>query len=345
MESLIYFILILGVVVFSHELGHFIFAKRAGIYVYEFALGMGPKLVGFKRKGDETSYSIRLVPIGGFVKMAGEEIEEDKTIPVGRRFQSTSWMNRVLTVIAGACFNFVLAILLFFVVALINGSPELTPYISSVSKNYPAYESGIKKGDLIVAINGHKVTTWDEVLIEFESDKDKVVTFKIRRNDEYKEIEVKAVKESIDGKEVFRFGIGTEPEIHYGFVSAVRYAFINFGHNISVMFRVIGKLITGALGLNSLAGPIGIYNVVDQTSKTGFTNVLNLIAFISLNVGFVNLIPFPAFDGGRVLFLVIEKIIGKPVNAKVENIIHMVGMAILLLFMLLITIKDIRANF
>lgn len=345
--TFVYFVLILGVVVFSHELGHFIFAKRAGIYVYEFAIGMGPKLFGFKRKNDETAYSIRLIPIGGYVKMAGEEIEEDKNIPSERRMQSRPWGDRFLTIVAGASFNFLLAILIFFFIGLFNGSPELKPYITKIEEGYPAYTSGLKTGDLILEINGHKVGTWDEVLIEFEIDKDKISTFKVKQDNEIKEFEIKAKSEKVDGKTVYRYGLLIDPEAlpKYGFIEAVKYAFTNFAYNIKIMYGVIVKLVTGVLSVNNLAGPVGIYNIVDQTASTNFRNVLELIAFLSINVGFVNLIPFPAFDGGRLLFLIIEKIKGKPVNPKTENTIHMIGMGILLLLMLLITIKDIKSFF
>ena len=138
--TLIYFILVLGIVVCIHEFGHFIFAKKAGIYVYEFSIGMGPKLFQFHRKNDETTYSIRLFPIGGYVKMAGEEVELDESIPEEKRFGSKRWLPKVLTVIAGVCFNFILAIIIFFVVALIGGTPRVSPIIGSTIKEYPVYD-------------------------------------------------------------------------------------------------------------------------------------------------------------------------------------------------------------
>lgn len=343
--DLLYFVLVLGIVVFSHELGHFIYAKRSGIYVYEFALGMGPKLYGFKRKNDETQYSIRLIPIGGYVKMAGEEIEEDKNIPNEKRFQMKPWESRFITVVAGALFNFILAILIFFVIALFRGSPELKPYLAGVVSDFPAEVAGMKAGDLIVKVNGHRVNTWDDVLLEFEIDKDKTSTFQIKRDGEIKEFTVKAKKVEEDGKTQYQYGFNINPETKYGVFQAIQYAFTNFAYNINAMYRVILMLITGVLSPNNLAGPVGIYNLVGTTAQTGLENVFQLIAFISINVGFVNLIPFPAFDGGRALFLIIEKIRGKAVDPKVENIIHLVGMVILLALMLLITIKDIKTLF
>ena len=159
--TLIYFIIVLGVTVFIHELGHFIFAKKAGIYVYEFSLGMGPRLFKFKRKKDETEYSIRLFPIGGFVSMAGEDVEVDKSIPEEKQMYNKTWLQRFLTVIAGVMFNFLLAIILLFVVALNTGAPQNKNYISEVSKGYPIENTNIKKGDQILKVNNKKVKSQD----------------------------------------------------------------------------------------------------------------------------------------------------------------------------------------
>ena len=154
--TLIYMILILGIIVFIHEFGHFIFAKKAGIYVYEFSLGMGPRLFKFKRKNDETEYSLRLFPIGGYVQMAGEELEVDEKIPENMRMQSKTWVQRFLTIIAGIMFNFILAIVVFFIIGLCNGASQNKPYINLVEEN--SINSGVvNEGDRILAINGKKV--------------------------------------------------------------------------------------------------------------------------------------------------------------------------------------------
>ena len=166
--TLIYFLLILGVTVLVHELGHFIFAKRAGIYVYEFAIGMGPKLYSFNRKNDETYYSIRAIPLGGFVQMAGEEIEADENIPEDQRLQSKTWGQRFLTIVAGAMFNFIFAIFLLFLMSVIAGAPETRPILGELDENFPAYQMGMAEGDLITTVNHVRVGTWDEVLLQLE---------------------------------------------------------------------------------------------------------------------------------------------------------------------------------
>lgn len=341
--TLIYFIFILSVTIFVHELGHFIFAKRAGIYVYEFAIGMGPKLYSFKRKNDETAYSIRMIPLGGYVSMAGEQIEVDENIPEDKRMQSKTWMQRFLTIIAGCVFNFIFAFILLFVSGLIYGSPELKPYIGEAINNYPAASAGIEKGDLVLSINGEKMSTSDDVMMELELiDKGSTLTFKVQKeNGDIESYNITPKKETEADTTTYKYGITFTDKINYGLGSAIQFAFAKFASIFKSMVQVIGNLITGNLGLNNLAGPVGIYNIVGEGSKAGFEYIINIIAFLSINIGFVNFLPFPAFDGGRLLFLIIEKIKGSRVNPKVENIIHGIGFALLLLLMLVITIQDI----
>lgn len=341
--TLIYFILILGVTVLVHEFGHFFFAKKAGIYVHEFAIGMGPKLFSFRRKNDETVYSIRLIPLGGFTQLAGEEIEADENIPENKRLQSKTWMQRFLTIIAGCVFNFIFAFILLLIIGIFYGAPEQKPYIGEVYDNYPAKEAGITTGDLILKINGERMQTADDVLMKLELVADgSKLTFEVQKeNGQNKTYKITPKKETSGKETVYKFGISFTDKVNYGLGAALKFAAVKFGSIIKTMFQVIGNLITGNLGLNNLAGPVGIYNIVGQESQAGFQNILYLIAFLSINVGFVNFIPFPAFDGGRVLFLIIEKIKGSRVNPKVENIIHAIGFGLLILLMIAITIQDI----
>lgn len=346
--TLIYFILILGLTVFIHELGHFIFAKKNGVYCHEFSLGMGPKLYSFKRKNDETEYCLRLFPIGGYVQMAGEEIDEDKDIPKNKQMQSKTVWQRFIIVVAGALNNFILGIILLFIMAIIWGSPEIKPIISSVDKNYNAYKVNVKEGDLITKVNGHKVSTLDDVMLEFEliEEGDNVKLTLINSNGDEKNVSIKPTKvENEDGTNSYLYGISFSSEINKGFVSSLKYSFSKFVSIYKSMFKIIGNLITGNLGLNNLSGPVGIYNVVGEQSKAGFENVVYLTAYISINVGFINLIPFPAFDGGRALFLIIEKIRKKPVSQKTENTIHLIGFMLLMLLLIVITINDIAKLF
>lgn len=341
--TLIYFVLILGTTVFIHELGHFLFAKKAKIYCYEFSLGMGPKLYSFRRKNDETEYSIRLFPIGGYVKMAGEEVEEDKEIRADGRIQSKTFMQRFLTIVAGVTFNFLLGIVLLFFIGLIYGCPETKPYLGVVDKNYNAYKEGLRENDLILKVDNEKVYTWDDVLILLEM-KDDTETLKLEyknSNNEIKTIEIEPTKVDIDGSTNYVYGISSTTKVNHGFINSIKYASVKFASIYKSMITVITSLFTGKLGMDNLAGPVGIYGIVGEQAKVGFQNILYLISFLSINVGFVNLLPFPAFDGGRLVFLIIEKIRKKPVDSKIENIIHAVGFILLMILMLIITIQDI----
>lgn len=342
--TLIYFVLILGLTVFIHELGHFIFAKKNGVYCYEFSLGMGPKLFSFRRKNDETVYSLRLLPIGGYVQMAGEEIEEDKKIPREKQMQSKSIWQRFTIVVAGAFNNFVLGIVLLFLLGLFYGSPETKPYIEKVDTSYNAYKVNVRDGDLIKKVNGKRVSSIDDVMLEFQLvEKGSSMKFLLVDKDgNEKNVSVKPTKVTNDnGEEGYIYGISLTSKVNKGFLNSIKYSFSKFSSIFRSMFKVIGNLFTGKLGINSLSGPVGIYNVVGEQSKQGFENVIYLCAYISINVGFVNLIPMPAFDGGRALFLLIEKIRKKPISQKAENTIHSIGFILLMILIVVITINDI----
>ena len=344
--TLIIFILVLGTIIFVHELGHFIFAKLMGVYVYEFSLGMGPRL--FHKKGKETDYCLRLIPIGGFCSMAGEEIEEeDIKVPKKRRLQAKKPWQRFLIMFFGPGFNFIFAILLLFFVALFCGSYSYEPIISDVNKNYPAQLAGIEKGDEIVSINGKKVKTTDDATIYLTlADKKKSTTIKVKKeNDDIKEYKIKPKKEKKDGETSYKYGITVKGEKKYGFVNSIKYTVVKTGSLFKQMWITVVKLFTGGVKVNQLSGPVGIYSIVGEQSKSGVSNILYLMAFLSINVGFLNLIPLPAFDGGHILFIVIEKIKGSPVSPKVENMIHTVGLFLLMLLMVYITFNDILRLF
>ena len=338
--TLIYMILMLGIIVFIHEFGHFIFAKKAGIYVYEFSIGMGPRIIKFNRKNDETEYSIRLFPIGGYVQMAGEGLEEDEQIPEEKRMQSKTWIQRFLTVIAGIMFNFILAIVLLFVVGLINGTPVNKPYISIVDEGINS--NLLNVGDRILEVNGKKVIFTDTMLLRIQVSNGKPLKLKLKEeNGNTKEVTLNPIEVNEDGKTSYKYGIGIGNDVKKGILPALKFAFVKFASLIAQMAMVIGYLFTGKLGISSLSGPVGIFGVVGESAKAGFINLIYLTAFISLNVGFMNVLPIPALDGGRILFLLIEKIKGSKVDIKVENTIHAIGFALLMILMVVITLKDI----
>ncbi len=344
--TIIYFILILGIIVFIHELGHFIFAKKAGIYCYEFSVGMGPKLISKKFKS-ETEYCLRLIPIGGFVSMAGESVEEDKKIPKNKRLQSKTWLQRFLTIFAGPLFNFILAFVLLLIVGLAFGAPSTKPVIGMLEEGSAAEKAGLEAGDRVLSINGKKVSTWDEIIMKLQlTNNGNPVDFEIKReNGTTKNIEVKPEKVIQDDVVSYHFGVGMDQTISHGFIPSLSYASSKLYSLTKSMFTVLGGLFTGKIGVGNISGPVGIYSIVGDSAKAGLSNLIYLMAYLSINIGFINLIPFPAFDGGRILFLIIEKIKGSPVSPKVENMFHYVGFFILIGLMILVTFNDILRLF
>ena len=340
--TLIYFIFILGVIIVVHEFGHFIFAKIFGVYVYEFSLGMGPKLWGTKEKKGKTTFNIRAIPIGGFCSLAGEEVDPKEKIPENQRLYKKPKWQRFLILFFGAGNNFILALFVLFVLGLFVGSPDMTPVVRNLDEKYPMYEAGIREGDIFVKINNKEVSTIDDVQVYLiMAQKNEESTFVMKHDG--KEVTYKVTPKEEKTKEgtAYKFGVVFETKMNHGFVSAVKYSFVKFGALIKQMCIVIKSLFTKELGFSSLSGPVGIYTVVDQAKSTGFSNIIYLIALLSVNVGFVNLIPFPAFDGGRILFLIIEAIKGSPVSPKVENAFNTVGFILLMILMLVITVNDI----
>ena len=415
--TIIYFILILGITVFIHELGHFLFAKKYGVYVYEFSIGMGPRIFKFKRKNDETDYCIRLLPIGGFVQMAGEEVEVDEKIPENQRLQSKPAFQRVMIMIAGVMMNFLLAIVLLFFIALFNKVSLNNVYVTESTID------GLRENDKIVAVNGNFVNNYDKLALEMTIAGDKEFTITVKDTDGAKKnikvnpIEVgqsnllygkdygfevsgltvtdsdisgvikndsivsingillknytQLLKElSKIGDESFTLGLTDENDnlkvvnitpkenekdtvsgysygfyitgkTQRGFLTAIKYAFSKFFSTIEQMVFTVFYLITGKISLSMLSGPVGIFNVVSLYSHYGFANIVSLLCLICINVGFINILPFPAFDGGHVLFIIIEKIKGSKVNPKVENMIHNIGFILLMLLMIFVTYNDI----
>lgn len=342
MLSLIIFILILGVIVTVHEFGHFIFAKLSNTYVYEFSIGMGKKLFGKKRKDGETEFCIRAVPIGGYVMIAGEDLEDEK-IPKDRQMCNKSFLQRFMVLFAGAFNNFIFAFIILFISAIIYGAAITKPYIGDVSPDYPAYTAGLEKGDLLLSLNGTKITNWDKALVMLQTSKGNEMTFKVLKQDgstkEYKVVPIK--EKDSEGNESYKFGIATKNEKEYGFTKSLSYAWNKTISLFGSMWDTLKYLFNGKVSINQLSGPVGIYSVVDSQSHQGMEALLYLVAYLSINVGIINLLPFPAFDGGRILFLFIEKIFRKPVSKNVENIIHSIGFMLIIGLLIYVTFNDI----
>ena len=342
---------ILGIIILVHEFGHFIWAKTFGVHIYEFSIGMGPLLHTHKGKKDGINYNIRAIPIGGFVSMAGEvydsgEVDENnKKIKKDKLMCNKKWWQRLIILVAGVVNNFILAIVILFIYTLIWGGGAITPKVLNVVEDKPAAAAGLKSGDVITSINGYNVSSWDKAqIILYYKNTNEYYTFEVKHTDGTKEeikIKPEIIKDEETGAESKLFGIQIDAEDTSNVFKSFVYSIRKFNSIISSMVYTIWGLISGKIGLSALSGPVGIYEAVGETINYGINYFLYILAFLSINVGFINILPFPAFDGGHVLFLIIEKIKGSPVNAKIENTCHLIGFILVFLLMIVVTISDI----
>lgn len=345
--SIIVLILMLGVLVLLHETGHFLVARAFGVHVYEFSVGMGPLVFKHKAKSG-IQYSIRALPIGGYVQLAGEVAEDDNKIPKDKFMCNKPWWQRILILSAGVIMNFITAFVLLFLIGIVFGSTSTTPKIAKVMEESSFAEAGGHDGDVILSVDGKTTKTWDraQVLLTLDNKKE-YYEIKVRHEDNTEETLKVAPKETTDenGNKSRVFGITIYQEKTQGFMAAIKYAASKFQSIYESMFTILYGLFTGRLSANSLSGPVGMYKIVNESLALGFAQILYLTAYISINLGFMNFLPFPAFDGGHILFVVIEKIRGKRVDANIEGYFHMAGFIILFLLMIIITIKDIIGLF
>ncbi|MDR0853815.1 MAG: RIP metalloprotease RseP [Clostridiales Family XIII bacterium] len=350
--TIVYAIIIFCLLVFVHEMGHFVVAKKSGVKVNEFALGMGPKLFSFTR--GETKYSLRAIPIGGYCAMEGED--EDSSDP--RAFNNKPAWKRALVLFAGSAMNIILAIVLMSVVIFYVGVAIST--IDSVSESSPAAVAGIEAGDTILVMDGVEVEDWADVtaftdgLNEDAADNHPVssaATPPVEGNssvellltlDRDGEVFDEELLLSPDEEGYYRMGV-TAQRVH-----TPAYFFKSFGYGTKAIFQMtgmmyeaIGQLVTGRADMDQVSGPVGIVKAVGDSAKYGFIYLVQLTALISLNLGIMNLLPFPALDGGRLIFLLIRKVTGKKVTDSMEGKVHLAGMLVLFAFMIFITVHDI----
>ncbi len=331
MQTAVAAIFVFLLVILLHELGHFTVAKLVGIKVNEFAIGMGPKLLQ-KRKG-ETQYTLRALPIGGYVKMEGED--EESRDP--RSFNSVSPLARIAVVAAGAIMNFVLAIIVLSIVSFAMGDLDKpTNTIGQIIPDTPAEYGGVMEGDEFVSINNIPISTWDDLsnAIGSSSPNEELEIVIIRDSQE----EVLYIQPALEEDRVM---LGIVPEYERSIMGGIKGGFQMTATFIGLMFDFIKMIFTGGVSINDLAGPVGVINEIGNAAKMGIVNLLMLLGFISVNLGFFNLLPIPALDGSRLVFLLIELVRGKPVNPEKENFIHFVGLILLLGLMLVVTYKDI----
>ncbi len=329
MLTVIAAIFVFLMVILFHEFGHFIIAKMVGIKVNEFSIGMGPKILQ-KTKG-ETKYTIRILPIGGYVSMEGEDESSDDP----RSFNNVSPLSRIAVVAAGAIMNFILAIIVFSIVSYSVGMPSTTVY--KTLKGSPAEEIGILSGDQIISINGKEINSWDEISEEIsKSNPEEYMNIVLLRDGE-------AIKYTLKPEinEENRVIIGIQPEFEKSFLLAIKGGFQKTGYVLKLMFEFIKMAFRGKVSTQDLSGPVGVIYTIGKTAKYGIVELLYLLGFISVNLGFFNLLPIPALDGSRIVFLVIEMVRGKPIDPEKEGFIHFIGFVLLIALMIVVTYSDI----
>ena len=370
-------LLMLSLLITVHEFGHFIAAKKFGVHVYEFAIGMGPKVIEFRRKNDPTKYTLRALPIGGYNQLAGEVMEDDDNLKPDQFMCNKPKLQRIIILIAGVCMNFILAIIFLFMLSCIWGSSEQASIVANVIPNTGAEEAGIVAGDRILKINGHGASNLDslnvvnllkngkdsnEYLIKHKDGKKEIIKVQLKTfvlSTETGEVLGEVTEENtfdkiIEDNNVSKdnvveqklAGVQFDTKRKKGFVRSIKYAVTKFANTFTLMFRIIFYLISGNLGLDALSGPVGMYTVIDTATNVGSAsyglyNLIYLTAYISVNLGVMNILPFPAFDGGQLMFVFYEIITRKKGNTNVEAAINLIGFILIFALMILITYKDI----
>ncbi|TGB04770.1 RIP metalloprotease RseP [Halobacillus salinus] len=418
MTTVIAFILMFGLLVFVHEWGHLIFAKRAGMLAREFAIGFGPKIFAFTK--NETLYTIRLLPIGGYVRVAGEdpeiielkaghhiglefndegkvnriivnnkskhpnarvieveradldhrlviegyEVDEDEKLffevdpkamfvldeketqiaPYDRQFASKTVPQRAMQLFAGPMMNFVLAIVLFMILGFVQGVPSDEAKLGEIQDNSPADQAGLMAGDEIVSIDGESVSTWEGFTRVVREHPEESLLLTVNRNGSTEQVEVTPAEVTTDRDESIG-QVGVKRAFEDSFAKKLTFGFTQTYDWTALILTNLGKLVTGQFSLDMLSGPVGIYDATDQVVQTGLTNFVMWMAILSINLGIVNLLPLPALDGGRLIFVGLEAVRGKPIDPQKEGIVHFIGFALLMLLMLVVTWNDIQRLF
>lgn len=344
--SLIYFLIVLSVLVLVHEFGHFIAAKRIGISVEKFSFGFGPKLFSMKR-GD-TEYLISSIPLGGYIKMAGDEPGESLT---GKKieFLSRSIGERFLVIFAGPLLNYILAFLIFSVIFMF-GNPTLTTEVGSLLKDYPAEKSGLVAGDKVIKADGKDVKYWEDMTEIIHKHLDGPIKLTIDKNGNISEVEIQPVirdVKDIFGKHTKIALLGIAPSqkiesVRYGFFESFSKGYRKVIDLTAITYKAIWSIVTGRLSMKeSMTGPIGIFMIAGKAAQMGLIYLFHLMAMLSASLAIFNLLPLPVLDGGHILFLFVEKLRGRPLSVKVQENIANVGVGLLILLTVFIFYNDI----
>ena len=345
--SIVSAIVVLGVLIFVHELGHFLFAKYFGVGVETFSLGFGPKI--FAKTVGETEYRISAFPLGGYVKMVGEN--KDDELPeedVHRSFMAKAPLQRMVIVAAGPCFNLIFAYLIFIVVCMI-GIPTPTTKIGEVMKDKPAARAGLREGDRVKSINGKPVSRWNDLAQLITESGGKPLALTVER--EGKTFVVQVTPEMRTAKNLLGdmvtspvIGVMVSKEVvteRVGPLDAIVKGSEHTWNVTKLTVVAVGKIFTGSISVDNIGGPIMIAKTAGEQAETGLVYFLSFMALLSINLGLLNLLPVPILDGGHLVFYLWEMMVGKPVNLKTREVAQQIGLALLLGLMVLAFYNDI----
>ncbi len=315
------------ILIMSHEFGHYSVAKFLGIKVNEFSVGMGPKL--WQKKGKETLYSVRAIPIGGYCMLEGEEDASDDP----RAFSAQPWWSKILVLVAGSFNNIVLGILMFTLIFCYIGTPSTT--LAAVDETGPAYEAGIRAGDRIVKIDEETIKNFAHAQNLIGNSKDGELDIVVIRDGENKSFTVKTVTNE-NGAKI----IGINARVEHSFIACLKQGILETGRIAVEIIGFFRNLFRGNASLGDVTGVIGVVAIASESIRYGFINFIYLMAMFTANLGYMNLLPIPALDGGRILMVILRAISGGRISDRAEQIVNAVGMILLLLLMAILIFKD-----
>lgn len=346
-QTIILFIIIFGIVVISHELGHFLLAKAGGIHVVEFSVGMGPTLLNFQ-KGD-TRYSLKLLPIGGACMFEGEDGLNQEDEGSSGAFPNANVWKRISTVAAGPIFNFILGFII--ALAMVNMIVIRDPVATEVLEGGAAMEAGLQDGDRIIALNGERVYLYEEILLFNVLYRGGEVELVYERDGQRYTTLITPKYSEENGR--YMLGFSNADFVELQGTDALRYAWYEMRYNVKNTYKSLGMLFSGQVSRKDVAGPVGIANMVGQTYEQArqygwrdvLVNMMNITLMLSVNLGILNLLPIPALDGGRLVFLFVEVIRGKPIPPQKEGMVHFIGLMFFMLLMIVIFFNDLANLF
>lgn len=340
MKTALLAVLLFGIMIYPHELGHFLAAKLVGVKVNEFAFGMGPTI--WKKQRGETLHSIRLFPVGGFCAMEGEDENSEDPRAFGRK---KPWQKLVVTA-AGSFMNMLCAVLIMSLVIGVMGFTTTT--IGEVLEDMPAQKAGIMTEDKILKVDGTPIEQWVDVSTALQKKGGEAVEVEIERGSEIQTITLTPeMSETVDaaGNKVKGYMVGFTCKVSHNPFKALVSGVQSTWNINKMMFVSLKQLFTGEVGIDSMSGPVGMIEMVNESTQYGFWYYGFLAALVCVNLAIINMLPFPALDGGRIIFILYSMITGRKVNTKVEGFIHIVGMALLFGLMIYVTMNDVMRIF